>query len=109
MLKQDQRIADADTRDDEDNETQLKAAIAFVEDVHEGRFDFADESGSELPRPGKQMVLGAIRLAVRWRTRRRSPDALIVAGELGGARVPTFDPDIERMLQIGRFAPPVTA
>lgn len=109
MLKEDQRVDPGDTRDDDDFTMQLSAAISFVEDKHDGVFDFADESGSALPRPGAEMVLGAIRLAVRWKTRRRSPDALIAAGELGSSRVPSFDPDIERMLQIGRYAPPVIA
>jgi hypothetical protein len=109
MLKQDQRIPDTDVRDDDDHTTQLAAAISFVEGRHDGMFDFADDSGSTLPRPPAEMVLGAIRLAIRWKTRRRSPDALITAGELGSSRVPSFDPDIERMLQIGRYSPPVTA
>jgi hypothetical protein len=48
-----------------------------------------------------------VRLASRWHTRRRSPDALIEMGELGASRVPSFDPDIDRLLRIGRHALPV--
>lgn len=109
MLKQDQRVPVEDTRDDDDFSMQLEAAIAYVAGMHAENYDVTGESGSTLPAVPAQMVLGTIRLAVRWKTRRRSPDALITAGEMGAARVPSFDPDIERMIEIGRFAPPVTA
>lgn len=56
-----------------------------------------------LPAPTADLRLGTIRLAGRWHTRRKSPEMLITAGEFGGARIPSFDPDIERLLKIGRF------
>ncbi|MBB2500264.1 hypothetical protein H5411_14160 [Amycolatopsis echigonensis] len=55
------------------------------------------------------MSLGTVRLAAREFARRRSPEALIDMGELGSARIPSFDPDIERLLGIGRFRGPVFA
>lgn len=87
----------------------LDAAVAFVERVHAGAFNFADESGATLPDVPDDIRMGTIRLAGRWHTRRRSPDALIQMGELGAGRVPSFDADIDRMLRIGRFRMPVIA
>ena len=82
------------------------AAVADVEAVV-GETVFADIEGlvTVLPVPGSDFELGTIRLAGRWFTRRRSPDGLVSMAELGGARVPSFDPDIERLLRIGRHSP----
>lgn len=108
-LKIDAKIDDDDTRDDNRLEQTLAAAVAFVERVHVGRYDFTTPPGVLLPAPPIDMLLGTIRLAVRWHDRRRSPDALIALGELGASRVPSFDVDIDRMLRIGRYAPAVFA
>lgn len=94
-----------DERDDGPLAEQLAAAVAFVERVHGARFNFAADPVSELPDPDKALELGTLRLARRWFTRRKSPDALIGLGDLGAARVPSFDVDLDRMLRIGRFAP----
>lgn len=59
--------------------------------------------------PDRDTHLGTIRLAARWYARRLTPSALIELGDLGGARVPSFDPDIERLLRIGRFRKSVVA
>lgn len=104
-LKDDLGIAPEDTRDDERLRAQLAAAVAYVEQVHAGRYDFAGDASSGLPAPDADMRLGVVRLAARWHTRRRSPDGLVVAGELGSFRVPALDADIERLLRIGRFNP----
>jgi hypothetical protein len=55
--------------------------------------------------PDDDLVLGTLRLAGRWYTRRRAPDDLIAAAELGTARLPGLDPDITRLLRIGRHVP----
>lgn len=70
---------------------------------------FTIDSLSGRPAPPKDLALGTIRLATRWHARRRSPDALLSMGDLGTARIPNFDPDIERMLGIGRYRGPVFA
>lgn len=108
-LKIDKGIDADDTRDDAELDRMLAASVAFVRRVHGERYNLDDESGSELPVPDAAMALGAIRLALRWQTRKRSPDALIALGELGASRVPSFDVDIDRMLRIGRFSPAVFA
>ena len=95
--------------DEEQLQQVLNAAVAFVERVHAGAFNFDDESGADLPDVPDDIRLGTIRLARRWHERRRSPDGLVDMGELGSSRIPSFDPDIERLLRIGRFAPPVVA
>lgn len=106
-LKIDKKIPADDTRDDEEWSRQLAAATDLVLRVHNGRFAFDGEPG--LPAPDAALVLGVIRLAIRWQTRKRSPDALVAMGELGNGRVPSFDVDIDRMLRFGRFAPAVFA
>lgn len=103
-LKSDMKISDTETRDDERLQQVLDAAVAFVQRVHSGTFEFDRTTNvlSELPDPPADIELGTLRLAGRWHTRRRSPDALIAAGDLGQTRIPSFDADIERLLRIGR-------
>lgn len=102
-LKADMKIADE--RDDERLQQVLDAAVVFVQHVHSGTFEFdlAANPLSALPEPDADIELGTLRLAGRWHIRRRSPDALIAAGDLGQTRVPSFDPDIDRLLRIGRY------
>lgn len=98
-------------RDDTRLQRCLDAAVAFVERVHDGEFDFdaesasASESSPALDPPDDDMELGTIRLAGRWYIRRRSPDGLVDMGQMGSGRVPSFDPDIDRMLRIGKYVP----
>ncbi|QFU87876.1 phage head-tail connector protein [Amycolatopsis sp. YIM 10] len=107
-LKADLKIPESDTRDDAVLAQQLAAAIAFIQRVRP-EFNYAADPLTELPEPTADLELGTLRLAGRWFTRRRSPDALVAMGELGSARIPAFDPDIERLLGIGRFRGPVFA
>ena len=107
-LKDDLKIAPTDTRDDDRLETMLAAAISFVEDVRSGDFDFGDGPDT-LPVPSPTLELGTIRLAARWHQRRRSPDGLIQMGDLGTARVTSYDVDIDRQLGIGKFRKSVIA
>jgi hypothetical protein len=99
----------SDTSDDTLLVDALDAAIEFVTDVKGGQYNVASTTGSLLPSPGPRIALGTVRLAVRLHTRRRSPDGLIDLGEFGQTRVPSFDPDIDRLLGIGRWAGPVIA
>lgn len=102
-LKLDLKIEMSDVRDDASLAMQLDAAVSFVQKVRP-QFNYGADPLSDLPEPTADLVLGTVRLAGRWYTRKRSPDALVAMGELGSARVPSFDPDIEKMLRIGRFA-----
>jgi hypothetical protein len=106
-LKQDRQIDDV--RDDPRLSSVLSAAVAFVERVRGGDFNFSGDPDSLLPAPPDDLVVGTVRLAGRWHERGRSPDGLISMGEFGSARVPSFDPDIERQLGIGRYRGPVIA
>ncbi|WP_435582916.1 phage head-tail connector protein [Amycolatopsis thermoflava] len=105
-LKADLKIGD--DRDDVVLQRQLDASVTFVQRVQPG-FNYDDDPTVDLPEPDADLVLGTVRLAGRWFTRRRSPDALVAMGELGSARIPSFDPDIERLLRIGRYRGPVFA
>lgn len=105
-LKTDMKIGLEDDRDDERLTQVLAAAVAWVQRNKAGRYDFAGDPTSPLEAPGTDIELGTLRLAARWHTRRRSPDGLVqVAQEMGSNRVPSFDPDIDRLLGIGRYAP----
>ncbi|MDG4790376.1 hypothetical protein O7626_31405 [Micromonospora sp. WMMD1102] len=102
-LKQDMgpEFEDDGGQDDDRLQLVLDASVAFVERVRSD-VNFDGDLGSDLEDVSPDLVLGTLRLASRWHTRRRSPDALIQMAEMGASRVPTFDPDIERLLQIGR-------
>jgi hypothetical protein len=108
-LKIDMQIDDDDDRLDDALTPVLAAAVSFIEGQHDETFDFAGESGSTLLVPDVDLMVGTCRLAWRWHTRRRSPDALIDMGQMGSGRIPSFDPDIDRLCRLGRFAPPVIA
>lgn len=81
----------------------LAASIAFVERARAGQIDFTGDTMGELPMPDADLVLGTIRLAVRWNARRRSVDGLVDMGTQGIGRMPQFDADLERMLRIGKY------
>jgi hypothetical protein len=98
-----------DDRDDVKLQMVLDAAIVVVKRLRDGELNFTGDPASTLPAPDADFVLGTIRLAWRWHERRKSPDALINMGEAGMGRVPSFDPDIELLLQIDRRHPPVIA
>jgi hypothetical protein len=102
-MKTDQKVDLDDTRDDERFQTNLDAAVAFVE-RNRPRFNYRADPLSAYPDPTADLHLGTIRLAARWKDRTRSPDGMVAMGEMGSARVTSFDPDIDRMLRIGRFA-----
>jgi hypothetical protein len=106
-LKAEMGIEPDDKRDDAQLETVLDAAITFVERVRHGQFDFMDDPLSDLPAPTADLKLGTLMLARRWHPRRRSPDGLVQMAEMGSARVSSFDPDIDRLLRLGRHARPV--
>lgn len=99
-----------DTRDDAVLQVELDAAVAFVEQQRRGDFNFAGATTGDdaaLPAPTASVVLGTVRLAIRWHTLRRSPDGLIDAGDLGQVRVPRIGADIEAQLGIGNYREPM--
>ena len=109
-LKADRGIAADDTRDDVKLGQVVDAAVAFIERVHAETYDFEGADDPLLDSPDEVTLgLGTVRLAYRWHDRRRSPDALVSMSELGAGRVPSFDPDIDRMCRLGRYAPAVIA
>jgi hypothetical protein len=106
-LKTDMKITD--DRDDVRLQQTLDAAVAYVERMHAGAFNFTEELVTELADVPADMILGTLRLAGRWHTRRRSPDGLVAAGDLGTSRIPAVDADIARLLRIDRFRGSVVA
>ncbi|TDD98900.1 hypothetical protein [Jiangella asiatica] len=106
-LKDDLKITD--DRDDERLTRVLDASVFFVERVRARDYNFGGGSTSTKPDPAgdASLILGTIRLAGRWHARNRSPDGLVMMAEAGSGRVPSVDPDIDRLLRIGRHARPV--
>lgn len=96
-----------DNRDDATLATALDAAIDYVSGVLAGSYNFTGDSLSLLPEPGASVVQGTLLYAFRLQNRRRSPDGTVDMGELGTARIPSNDPDIERLLGIGRWRAPM--
>jgi hypothetical protein len=102
---------DADTEEELSDAERLRlvrvfdAAVEFVEIIHGARFNFTGQI-SPLPLPRKTIILGTLMLAKRWHTRRRSPEMLVAAADMGAARVPWIDEDINRLLKLGRHAYP---
>lgn len=104
-VKVDLRIDDP--FDDEALQLCTDAAIDFVRRRLGGTYNLDDDPFSTLPGTPSDVVLGTVRLAGRWYSRRRSPDGLIASADFGTSRIPSIDADIERLLRIGRYAGPV--
>lgn len=104
-LKADMGIQADDTRKDEQLSYDFNAVYSFVADRKKGlyRFDLTDPDQMQLPDPPHDFRLGILRLASRWNDRRRTKDGTIRMEELGIGRVASTDPDIDRMLRLGRF------
>jgi hypothetical protein len=68
--------------------------------------NYTEDPLSTAPAPDADVVLGTVRLAGRWHDRRRAPNGQVAMGDLGTTSVPSVDPDISRLLRIGRFSPP---
>lgn len=104
-LKVDMGIAADETKKDDQLSIDLGAAFDFAADRKAGqyRFDLTDPDQLELPEPPRDFRLGILRLAARWNDRRRTKDATIQMQELGIGRVAQSDPDIDRMLRLGRY------
>jgi hypothetical protein len=96
-----------DNRDDASLQVALDAAVSYVEDVLAGSYNFVGDPLSLLPLPTARVVQGTVRYAARQHSLRRSPDGTIDMGELGTARIPTYDPAIEQLLGIGRWRAPM--
>ncbi len=111
QLKDEMSIAEADTRDDVRLQRVLDAAVKVVQRLREGDFNFGlgADGEDDLPDPDADIDLGTLRLAWRWHVRRRSIDGLVAMADLGSARVPAFDSDLEQLLGVGRHREPRVA
>lgn len=103
-------MGDRDLSDDGKDDMMvmvLDAAIEHVRKIKGWKYDLAEveESGVVLLPPTPDLILGTLRFAGRWHSRRSAPDNLVTMGDAGGLVVPGFDSDIERLLQIGRYTP----
>jgi hypothetical protein len=107
-LKVDAQLEPNDISKDPQLQVVLDAAIAFAMRRRKD-LNYDNDVSNPNPAPDADFRLGVLRLAYRWHTRRRSPDGLIQAGDLGGSRIPGVDSDIARMLGIDRYSGPVFA
>lgn len=99
--------ADLDPAEAQRLQRDLDAAVDFVERIHSGRYNF-DGAPSTLPAPPATIKLGTLMMAKLLDTRRRSPGGFVSAGDQGVARVAYSDPDINRLLRLGKHAIPKT-
>jgi hypothetical protein len=100
----------SDNRDDVTLAVALDSAVDYVQDVLAGSYNFVGDPllALLLPAPTARIVQGTLRYASRLQQPlRRSPDGTVDMGEFGSARIPSNDPDIERLLGIGRWRPPM--
>lgn len=98
-LQRDMKLTDVTLTDEqvEQLEQTLAAAIAYVERTRSD-LDFTDSLGDDL-------MLGTLRYARRLDLRRETPVGLMVLDGITSTTIPGWDSDIERLLQIGRYAP----
>lgn len=86
----------------DDVEQKRAAVVAFVE---RNRRDLFAAGGLFVPTD--DVVAGALMLVGRLHARKGSPQGLASFGEFGASAVLRIDPDVERLLGIGRAGKPV--
>lgn len=87
----------------EDLEAARKAAATFVE-ARRPDLVWLDATMEDVP---ADVWLGAVLLTNRLLSRRGSPQGVAEVGEFGPAAILRSDPDVERLLGIGRYGRPV--
>ncbi|MCF7548904.1 hypothetical protein [Pseudonocardia sp. WMMC193] len=107
-LKDEMGVRWDDHRDDDPLYWALRAACTYVERVRDD-LDFTMDTTIVEDVVYRDLWVGTLRLAQRWYERRKSPAGLTSMADMGGVRVPSVDPDIDRMLRIGRYRRPVIA
>lgn len=85
-------------------ELARKAAAAYVERVRPDRFGVED--GVDVAHIDDAILAGAVILTARLYARRQSPAGIASYGEFGPAPVLRLDPDVERLIGVGRYARP---
>lgn len=102
------RLHDQDDSDDD----LIFAACAMAEPyVQRCRPEWltTDEAGTTTYVPDAETYQGAVMYAAREYRRRNSPAGIEAFGDAGTSFVARYDPDIERALQTGAYAPPTIA
>lgn len=113
-LKDDLAIEAEEVEDDDALVRRLNAAVTFVQRARKDAFLTSDDGTLVEPieyaapeRESQTLELGTLMLAGWLFARRRSPDGVLFMAETGTTRMPTnLDPDIARLLRIGRHAKP---
>lgn len=88
------------------NDPLLVQAWQSADSYISERVDYptVDDAGQPLPAPAA-LVEAVCLLAARYLARRNSPDGMVGVSDLGPARVPTIDRDVERLIDPWRFFP----
>ncbi len=96
------------TQASDDSERARLAAAAYVERVRPDLFTVTVSGADTLVTydPDAAVVHGARLLAARLHARRSTPQGLASFGEFGPAGILRLDPDVERLLGVGRSATP---
>lgn len=99
-----------DTPQVADAERVRRAAAARVERLRPDLFRDPTSYAVAAPQPADvdpDVTEAALLVAARLHSRKGSPAGLASYGEFGPAAVLRLDPDVERLLQVGRYARPV--
>lgn len=105
-LRQDALLGELGLAVDEDGSVN-RARLAAVAQVEQARPDLLLTVGDVVTfEPTHDVLLAGFLLAKRLHARKNSPTGLASYGEFGPAAVLRFDPDVERLLGIGRYGKP---
>jgi hypothetical protein len=102
------RINGQDTEDDDLITRACAMAEPYVQRCRPEWFT-TDPYAQTAYMPDAETYQGAVMYAAREYRRRNSPAGIEAFGEAGTSFVARFDPDIDRALQTGPYARPVTA
>lgn len=81
--------------------------VAAADHCERQRPDLFAPVDGVLPPVGDRIVFAGVLAAARLYARRSSPAGLASFGEFGAAEVLRLDPDVSKLLGVGRYAPPV--
>lgn len=87
-------------------ERSRMAAGAYVERVRPDLFVTLADGVTRAYAPTPDVTAGAMLLTARLYARRSSPVGVVSYAEFGPSSVPRLDPDVERLLGLGRHARP---
>lgn len=103
------RLHEEDDSDDDLIHVACAMAEPYVQRCRPEWAGIDTTTGEPVYLPDAETYQGAVMYAAREYRRRNSPAGIEMFGEAGTSFVARYDPDIERALQTGAYAPPIIA